>query len=109
MQTWFSLYEHCMSIKVNCKPHVKKYYPVITGFDCGQPGLLAMLAAAGQTLATVTAGRKDVDQISMGIFTALSLWKQAEHVGVREKEEGMRTRWILEEAGMLTLEGLVPN
>lgn len=98
-----------MSIKVNCKPHVKKYYPVITGFDCGQPGLLAMLAAAGQTLATVTAGRKDVDQISMGIFTALSLWKQAEHVGVREKEEGMRTRWILEEAGMLTLEGLVPN
>ena len=68
-----------------------------------------LLAAAGQTLATVTAGRKDVDQISMGIFTALSLWKQAEHVGVREKEEGMRTRWILEEAGMLTLEGLVPN
>ena len=40
MQTWFSLYEHCMSIKVNCKPYVKKYYPVITGFDCGQPGLL---------------------------------------------------------------------
>ena len=40
MQTWFSLYKHCMSIKVNCKPHVKKYYPVTTGFDCGQPGLL---------------------------------------------------------------------
>ena len=70
---------------------------------------MAMLAASGQTLATVTAGKEYIDQISTGIFTMLSLSKQAECVGVREKEEGMRTRWILEEAGTLTLEGLIPS
>jgi hypothetical protein len=29
-------------IKINCKPHAKKYYPVITGFYGLQPGLLSL-------------------------------------------------------------------
>lgn len=32
-----------MSVKINYKPHVKKYYPVITGFSCRQPRLLNLI------------------------------------------------------------------
>lgn len=33
-----------MSIKINGKPHTKKYYPVITGFVCLWPGRLNLIS-----------------------------------------------------------------
>ena len=104
-----------MSTKINCKPHAKKYYPVITGFDCWQPRLLNLIIG---WLCRLLPGkhwqghswRGEQRRALRGVFTVLSL-SEASRVSGSGAERGQNQKkgGMVGEAGTLTSGGDCPK
>lgn len=86
-----------MCIKINCEPHTMKYYPVITGFCCWQPGLLNLIRLCplllGKPWPWAQLGHRPALQV---FYCGFPCWSK--HSGMRGEGEA-RADKMLDDAG----------